>query len=412
MSVARPCRFCAAPLAHVLVDLGHMALANRNLRPGEEPSEQAYPLVARVCDRCFLVQVDEVVPPDAIFTDYDYFSAVSETWVAHAKRYVDMAIKRFDLGPQSLVLEVASNDGYLLQHVVQAGIPVLGVEPATNVAEAARARGVPTECLFFGRETAEALRSRGFAADLTIANNVLAHVPAIGDFAAGFAAILKPHGVSTFEFPHVLNLVEQLQFDTIYHEHFSYLSLIAVERVFATAGLRVFDVETLPTHGGSLRLYACLDDASHAETPRLAAMRQRERAAHLDSVAGYAGFAARVETVKQDFHAFLAEAKRTGKSVAGYGAAAKGNTFLNACGATQNDIIEVYDRNAVKQGKLLPGTHIPIVSPDRMAVTRPDYLVILPWNLAEEVASTMRHLGEWGGRFVTAVPRVKIFSAG
>lgn len=411
MILARPCRFCAAPLDHVLVDLGRTALANRNLRPGEEPSEQTYPLVARVCDRCFLIQVDAVVPPDAIFSDYDYFSAVSESWVAHAKRYVDMAIKRFNLGQQSLVLEVASNDGYLLQHMVQAGIPVLGIEPAANVAEAARARGVPTQCLFFGRKTAEALRSQGIAADLTIANNVLAHVPAIGDFAAGFAAILKPDGVATFEFPHVLNLIEQLQFDTIYHEHFSYLSLITVERIFSAAGLRVFDVEDLPTHGGSLRVYACRANASHAETPHVATLRQRERAAHLDSLAGYTGFAAQVETVKQSFRAFLAEAKGSGKHVAAYGAAAKGNTFLNVCGTTSGDIIEVYDRNVVKQGKLLPGTHIPIVPPDRMAATRPDYLLILPWNLAAEISGTMRHLGDWGGRFVTAVPRVSIFAA-
>jgi SAM-dependent methyltransferase len=409
MNVAHTCRFCGASLNHVLVDLGCTALANRNLRPGDEQSEQTYPLVARVCDHCFLIQVDEVVPPDAIFSDYDYFSAVSESWVAHAKRYVDMVIKRFHLGPRSFVLEVASNDGYLLQHMVQAGIPVLGIEPAANVADAARARGVPTQSLFFGHKTAEALLAQGIAADLTIANNVLAHVPAIGDFAAGFATILKPDGVATFEFPHVLNLIEQLQFDTIYHEHFSYLSLIAVERIFTAAGLRVFDVEDLPTHGGSLRLYACRTNARHTETPHVATVRQRELAARLDSFAGYAGFASRVEAVKQGFRAFLAEARDSGKRVAAYGAAAKGNTFLNACGTTAADIIEVYDRNLVKQGKLLPGTHIPIVSPDRMAATRPDYLLILPWNLTAEVATAMRHLGDWGGRFVTAVPRLNIF---
>jgi SAM-dependent methyltransferase len=411
MTIARTCRFCAAPLNHIFLDLGSTALANRNLRPGEEPDEQSYPLVARVCDRCFLIQVDEVVPPEAIFSDYDYFSAVSGSWVSHAERYVNMAIKRFHLEPQSLVLEVASNDGYLLQHMVKAGIPVLGIEPAANVAEAARARGVPTRCLFFSRKTAETLLAEGVSADLTIANNVLAHVPAIGDFVAGFATILKPNGVATFEFPHVLNLIEQLQFDTIYHEHFSYLSLLAVEQIFAAAGLRVFDVEKLPTHGGSLRVYACREEASHTETAHVASVRQREQAARLDSLGGYAGFATKVETVKQDFRAFLAAAKGEGKRIAAYGAAAKGNTFLNACNTTSADIIEVYDQNPVKQGKLLPGTHIPIVPPNRVVVTRPDYLLILPWNLSNEVTRTMRQISEWGGRFVTAVPHVKIFAA-
>lgn len=407
----RRCRFCAAPLDHVLVDLGRTALANRNLRPDEVGNEQTYPLVARVCDSCWLVQVDDSVPPDAIFSDYDYFSAMSDSWVAHASAYTHTMIERFGLGSQSRVVEVASNDGYLLQHFVDAGIPVLGIEPAANVAETARAKNVPTEIAFFGVESAKALAARGVAADLTAANNVLAHVPAMNDFVSGFTTILKPQGVATFEFPHVLNLIERLQFDTIYHEHFSYLSLLMTERLFEANGLRIFDVEELPTHGGSLRIYACKTDAAHALTSRVVALRAREKAANLHALRGYEGFAPRVALARKAFKAFLAKAKAENRKVAAYGAAAKGNTFLSFCGVTPNDIIEVYDRNSVKQDKLLPGTHIPIVHPDRMTSTRPDYLIVLPWNLITEVRYTMRHLGEWNGRFVTAIPFVQTWSA-
>lgn len=406
---ARPCRFCGAPLDHVFADLGRTALANRNLRQGD--IEETYPLVARVCGACFLVQVDDSVPPDAIFSDYDYFSSVSDSWVAHAGAYAAAMIDRFGLGRESLVVEIASNDGYLLRHFVAAGVPVLGIEPAANVAKAAWADGIPTEVAFFGADTAKELLARGVRADLTAANNVLAHVPAIGDFVAGFATILKPAGVATFEFPHVLNLIERLQFDTIYHEHFSYLSLLTTERVFAANGLRVFDVQEIPTHGGSLRVFACPTDAVHATTQRVAALRRRERHARLDDTRGYQGFARRVERAKQGFKAFLAKAKIEGRKVAAYGAAAKGNTFLNVCGATTDDIIEVYDRGAAKQGKMLPGTHIPIVGPERMRITRPDYVIVLPWNLIDEVRHAMRHLGEWGGHFVTAIPDIQIFDA-
>jgi SAM-dependent methyltransferase len=407
------CRFCGAPLKHDFVDLGSTPLANSYVTAEEiaQGLDKSFPLHARVCDACFLVQVDAPVSSEAIFSDYAYFSSYSDSWVAHARRYADAMIERFGLGPQSLVIEVASNDGYLLQHFMARGVPVLGVEPAANVAEAARARGVPTEVAFFGKDTARRLAARGVAADLTAANNVLAHVPDIGDFVAGFAEILKPGGVATFEFPHVLNLIRELQFDTIYHEHFSYLSLVAVERVLGANSLTAFDVEELPTHGGSLRLFVCREGADRAPTPRLEAARSAERAARLDAIEGYAGFAEKVEAVKTSFLNFLARAKAEGKTVAAYGAAAKGNTFLNVCGVNANDIVCVYDRSAAKQGKLLPGSHIPIGAPATIADTRPDYLVILPWNLREEIVAQMAEIREWGGKFVIAVPETRVFDA-
>lgn len=407
------CRFCGAPLRHDFVDLGKTPLANSYLTKEQvaQGLDASFPLHARVCEACFLVQVDAPVSPQAIFSDYAYFSSYSDSWVAHARRYAETMIGRFGLGPQSLVVEVASNDGYLLQHFVARGAPVLGVEPAANVAEVARAKGVATEVAFFGRETARALAARGYAADLTAANNVLAHVPDIGDFVAGFAEILKPEGVSTFEFPHLLNLIRELQFDTIYHEHFSYLSLVAVERVLESCGLRAFDVERLPTHGGSLRLFVCRKDARHAATPRLDEARADERAAGLDRIEGYAGFAEKVDGVKAGFLAFLARAKAEGKTVAAYGAAAKGNTFLNVCGVTAKDIVCVYDRSAAKQGRFLPGSHIPVQAPETIGRTKPDYLLILPWNLREEIVGQMAEIRDWGGRFVTAVPEIRVFDS-
>ncbi|MGD9658384.1 MAG: methyltransferase domain-containing protein [Methylocystis sp.] len=407
------CRFCGAPLKHDFVDLGSTPLANSYVTAKEIAGglDKSFPLHARVCDACFLVQVDAPVSSEAIFSDYAYFSSYSDSWVAHARRYADAMIERFGLGPQSLVIEVASNDGYLLQHFIARGVPVLGVEPAANVAEAARAKGVPTEVAFFGKETARKLAARSVAADLTAANNVLAHVPEIGDFVAGFAEILKPDGVATFEFPHVLNLIRELQFDTIYHEHFSYLSLVAVERVLAASGLVAFDVEELPTHGGSLRLYVCRKGAGHAPTPRLEEARRAESAARLDAIEGYAGFAEKVDAVKASFLNFLARAKAEGKTVAAYGAAAKGNTFLNVCGVNADDIVCVYDRSAAKQGKFLPGSHIPIRAPETICETRPDYLVILPWNLREEIMEQMAEIRHWGGKFVTAVPETRVFDA-
>ncbi len=406
------CRFCGAPLTHEFVDLGSTPLANAYLTQAQidQGLDKSYPLHARVCDSCFLVQVEAPVAPEKIFDDsYAYFSSYSASWVAHAKRYAETMTERFKLGPQSLVLEVASNDGYLLQHFVAAGIPVLGVEPAANAAEVAREKGVPTDVAFFGEETAKALVARGVQADLTAANNVLAHVPDIGDFIRGFAVILKPEGVSTFEFPHVLNLIRGWQFDTIYHEHYSYLSLVTIEKVLASAGLRAFDVEEWPTHGGSLRLFVCRKDAAHQETDGLRAMRVKERDFKLDSVEGYEGFGEKVATVRLAFRDFLDRAKREGKKVAAYGAAAKGNTFLNVCGVTHADIDCVFDLSDIKQGRFLPGSHIPILAPAEIDRVRPDYLVILPWNLRDEIMKQTASLRSWGGKFVTAVPTTRIY---
>jgi SAM-dependent methyltransferase len=406
------CRFCGAPLTTTFVDLGETPLANSYVTPDEIAAgrDRRYPLHARVCGECFLVQVDEPVRAEAIFADYAYFSSFSASWVEHARRYAEAMTARFRLGRQSLVVEIASNDGYLLQHFHAAGIPVLGVEPAANIAPAAIAKGVPTEVAFFGRATAERLNQRGVAADLMAANNVLAHVPDIRDFVTGFAMLLKPDGVATFEFPHLLNLIRETQFDTIYHEHFSYLSLVAIETIFAATGLRAFDVEEIPTHGGSLRLFACRADAPHRETGRLADLRAKEREAGLDRLDAYRGFAPRVETVKRSFLAFLAQARAEGKSVAAYGAAAKGNTFLNVCGVTKANIGWAFDRSTAKQGKLLPGSHIPVLAPEGIGEIRPDYLIVLPWNLIDEIKADMGFIVQWGGRFVIGVPETRVLA--
>jgi SAM-dependent methyltransferase len=405
------CRFCKTPLTHTLVDLGDQPLANANLTPeqlaaGREP---AYPLHARVCHACFLVQVDDVVPAEAIFdAGYAYFSSYSASWVEHARRYAEAMTERFGLGPDSLVVEVASNDGYLLQHFLAKDIPVLGIEPTANTAEAARARDVPTEVVFFNAQTGQELAARGVRADLMAANNVLAHVPDIAGFVAGFQHVLKDEGVLTFEFPHLLNLIEKVQFDTIYHEHFSYLSLLAVEQVLRANGLRPFDVELLPTHGGSLRLFVCHLGAGREETDALRALRDREQAAGLDRVETYDGFTPRVEAVRASFRDFLAAAKAEGKSIAAYGAAAKGNTFLNYCRATAADVVAAFDANPAKQGRYLPGSHVPILSPAAVAEVRPDYVLILPWNLKDEIIGQLGFIAGWGGRFVTASPATKV----
>jgi hypothetical protein len=405
------CRFCRAPLTRTFLDLGNQPLANSYLTRAEleAGTERAFPLHARVCGECFLVQVDDPVAAEAIFdSGYAYFSSYSESWVAHAKRYAEAMRARLGLGPQSLVVEIASNDGYLLQHFVAAGVPVLGIEPSANTAEAARAVGVPTEVAFFNAETGQALAARGVAADLMAANNVLAHVPDIGGFVAGFRHVLKPEGVLTFEFPHLLNLIELVQFDTIYHEHFSYLSLLAVERVLASQGLRVFDVERLPTHGGSLRLFCAHQGSAHAETEALRRLRADEAAAGLNRIETYAGFAPRVEAVRDGFLAFLKGAKAEGKTVAAYGAAAKGNTFLNYAGATTADLVCAFDANPHKQDRFLPGSHVPILAPEQVAEVKPHYLLILPWNLKDEIMEQMAHIRDWGGRFVTASPEVMV----
>lgn len=404
------CRFCHKPLTRSFVDLGLQPLANSYVsmeKAGQ--TEPRYPLHARVCDSCLLVQVDHNVPAEAIFSDYAYFSSYATSWVEHARRYAEAMTQRFGLDAQSLVVEVASNDGYLLQHFKAAGIGVLGVEPAANVAAVAVEKGIPSEVAFFNRETAGRLRAAGKAADLMAANNVMAHVPELNEFISGFAVLLKPQGVLTVEFPHLLNLIEQVQFDTIYHEHYSYLSLLAAEKIFAAHGLRVFDVEELPTHGGSLRLYVCHRAADHADAIGLARVRKKEAAAGLDTLAAYDNFAPRVATVRDELRGFLMAAKADGRKVCAYGAAAKGNTLLNYCGITAQDIAAAYDKNPHKQRHLLPGSQIPIRGPEAIAEDRPDYLLILPWNLKNEIAVEQSQIRSWNGHFVIAIPQMQIF---
>jgi SAM-dependent methyltransferase len=406
------CRFCRASLTQDFVDLGLQPLANSYLTQAQldAGNEVSYPLRTRVCGTCFLVQADDPVAADAIFDDgYAYFSSYSESWVAHAKRYAEAMAARFGLGPQSLVIEVASNDGYLLQHFKAMGIPVLGIEPTGNTAEVAIAKGIPTEVSFFNDATGRDLAACGIAADLMAGNNVLAHVPDIGDFVAGFPHVLKPQGVLTFEFPHLLNLIEKVQFDTIYHEHFSYLSLLAVEKVLRSNGMRPFDVELLPTHGGSLRLFCCHEAAAHTQTQALRDLREREQGAGLDRLETYGGFTARVEQVRKDFLAFLAKARAEGKTVAAYGAAAKGNTFLNYAGVGTDDIVAAFDANPHKQDHYLPGSHVPIYAPAKVDEIKPDYLLILPWNLKDEIMGQLAHIRDWGGRFVTVAPEPKVW---
>ncbi|MCE9520821.1 MAG: class I SAM-dependent methyltransferase [Alphaproteobacteria bacterium] len=404
------CRFCHNVLRHPVLDLGEQPFSNSYLEPGQERREKRFPLRVWLCANCLLVQTDFDAPADEIFSaDYAYFSSVSTSWVEHAKRYAHQMIARLGLGPKSFVVEIASNDGYLLQHFVAQGIPVLGIEPTRGTAEAAIAKGINTRIDFFGEKLAIAQKAESGGADLIAANNVLAHVPDIADFTRGFAALLKPEGVATFEFPHVQRLIEGLQFDTIYHEHFSYLSLHAVETIFAAAGLRVFDVEEVPTHGGSLRVFAARKSSAHSETARVAQMREQERRAGLDVPDGYAALKIRVGAVREQFLSFLATARREGKTVAAYGAAAKGNTFLNYCGVTARDLAFVADASAAKQGKLLPGSHVPIVSPSELLARKPGYIVILPWNIKDEIARSMAPVREWGGKFVISIPDLQIF---
>lgn len=411
MTDSPPCRFCSAPLTHTFVDLGLQPLSNDFLTEAKfrAGAERVYPLHARVCDTCFLVQADDSVPADEIFdADYAYFSSFSTSWLEHCRQYADIAVKRFGLGPESLVVEVASNDGYLLQYFKGAGVPVLGVEPTANTAAVAVSKGVPTEVAFFNKATAWRLAARGVQADLIHGANVLAHVPGIADFVAGFPLVLKLEGTLSFEFPHLLRLIEKVQFDTIYHEHFSYLSLLAVERVLAAHGLRAYDVEELWTHGGSLRLYCCHAGAAHEETRALRRMRATEHAAGLDRMDTYEAFTARVEAVRGEFLAYLAEARSAGRKVAAYGAAAKGNTFLNYAGVGPDDIVAVFDRNPAKQNRRLPGSHIPILSAEAVAEVRPDDVLILPWNFKDEIMTQLAYIRDWGGRFVTAAPYVEI----
>ena len=404
------CRFCATPLVHSLVDLGATPLANAYVDPERAPErDPVYPLHARVCANCFLVQVEDAVPAEEIFSDYAYFSSYSASWVEHARRYAEAMTARLGLGAESFVVEVASNDGYLLRHFRDLGIPHLGIEPAANVAAVARAEGIDTEVAFFGRETALTIRARYRPADLIAANNVMAHVPDLNDFVAGFKALLADEGVITVEFPHLLRLMEDVQFDTIYHEHYSYFSLLTAEKILVAHGLRIFDVEKLPTNGGSLRIFAThADNASHVDGPGLAAVRAEEAAAAMDDLKTYQAFPARVAGLKADLLALLNRLKAEGHSVAAYGAAAKGNTLLNHFGIGTDLVAYVVDRNPAKQGRLMPGSRLPIRPPEEIARTRPDYVLILPWNLKDEIMEQMRHIRDWGGRFIIPVPSVRI----
>jgi SAM-dependent methyltransferase len=409
-AVGYPCRFCAAPVATVVCDLGMSPLCESFLTAEQlNQMEPFYPLRADVCERCWLVQLERYVAPEAIFTEYAYFSSYSDSWVRHARDYTEMAADTLRLGPDSLVVELASNDGYLLQHFVARGVPVLGIEPARNVAAAAEERGVPTLTRFFGVELARELVAEGRAADLVVANNVLAQVPDLNDFVAGIKLLLKPGGVVTVEFPHLVRLMEGNQFDTIYHEHFSYFSFGTARRVFARHGLTLFDVEELPTHGGSLRIYA-----RHASTDgqppgeRLEELAAREAAAGMETLVPYLGFAERVAETKRGLLDFLIQAKRAGASVAGYGAPGKGNTLLNYCGIGTDLLDYTVDRNPYKHGRFTPGTHIPIHPPSRLAETRPDYILILPWNLSNEIMAQLAYAREWGARFVVPIPEVTV----
>jgi 2-polyprenyl-3-methyl-5-hydroxy-6-metoxy-1,4-benzoquinol methylase len=404
------CLFCASPLAQTFVDLGMSPLCESYISHEQlNQMEAFYPLHVRVCGQCFLVQLQEYVSPEHIFTEYAYFSSYSESWLAHAKNYVDMIVGRLNLGPGSLAVELGSNDGYLLRNFVNKGIPVLGVEPAANVAKVAVEKGVPTRVAFFGRKTAEKIVADGQKADLVIGNNVLAQVPDLNDFVAGIQIVLKPQGVATLEFPHLARLMEQNQFDTIYHEHFSYFSLISVEKIFAAHGLTLFDVEELSTHGGSMRIYARhTADNSRPATGRLADLRNRELALGLNQMNAYSSFDEQVKATKRNLLDFLIQARRSGKKIAGYGAPGKGNTLLNYCGIRTDFLDFTVDRNPYKHGKFLPGTHIPIFPVEKIDESRPDYLLILPWNLKDEIVKQMARIRDWGGQFVVPIPNVQV----
>jgi hypothetical protein len=404
------CRSCGATLEHTFADLGRSPLANSYVKHCQlNEKEMSYPLHVRVCACCFLVQLELVAMPEDIFSEYAYFSSYSDSWLDHAKAYVDSVVERFGLTGNSRVIEIASNDGYLLQYFVQKKIPVLGIEPAKNVAEAAIQKDIPTLVRFFGEKTARDLARDGKQADLLIGNNVLAHVPDLCGFIMGLETLLATRGVITLEFPHLLRLIAENQFDTIYHEHLSYFSLITIEKLFSRYGLTVFDVEELPTHGGSLRIYAChSNDRSKDIGDRVSELVAEERTAGLDTLGGYLAFSERIETTKSKLLSFLTEAKKEGKSIAAYGAPAKGNTLLNYCRIGTELIDYTVDRSPHKQDHFLPGSHIPIHHPGKIKETRPDYLLILPWNLKDEIMQQMQHIRKWGGQFIIPIPDVKV----
>jgi 2-polyprenyl-3-methyl-5-hydroxy-6-metoxy-1,4-benzoquinol methylase len=405
------CRFCGRPLRHTFVDLGMSPPCESNVTLQQlNQMEPFYPLHVFVCEGCFLVQLTEYVSPEEIFTEYAYFSSYSDSWLAHAKAYTELMVERFRLNGNSQVVELASNDGYLLQYFAEKGIPVLGIEPAANVAAVAKDKGIPTLVRFFGERLAAELVQAGKGADLLLGNNVLAQVPDVCDFVAGMKLLLKPHGVITLEFPHLMRLIEGNQFDTIYHEHFSYFSYLTAERILAKYGLTVFDVEELPTHGGSLRIYARhAEDVSRPVSERARELAEREETAGYSRLETYFDFAEKVKETKRKILEFLIRVKREGKSVAGYGAPGKGNTLLNYCGIRTDFLDYTVDRNPYKHGRFLPGTHIPIFAPDKIRETRPDYIVILPWNLKQEISQQLAYVREWGGKLVVLIPEVEVF---
>ncbi len=405
------CRFCGIVLTEQFVDLGLSPLCQTQITPSQSNiGEVFYPLRVLVCNDCFLVQLDEYVKPDVIFSeDYPYYSSYSDSWVQHARSYVDHVKTDFGIGTESFVVEIASNDGYLLQHFVNDGIPCLGVEPAEGVAQAARDKGINTLTRFFGAQTAKAVVTESGKANLVLGNNVLAHVPDLNDFVSGLEILIADDGMITMEFPHLLRLMEANQFDTIYHEHFSYFSFSTVNRVFAAHNLRIFDVEELPTHGGSIRIYACKSQASDYElSDRAKNLLEHENALGMNSLAFYKGFEAQVRKTKHDLLTFLIDAKKNGKSVVGYGAPGKGNTLLNYCGIRQDFLDYTVDRNPHKQNTFTPGTRIPIFDPSVIYETKPDFILILPWNLKKEISESMQDVSSWGGKFVVPIPRVEI----
>ncbi len=406
--IAPGCRFCGSESLRTFVDLGPSPLCNRQVLPerAHEP-EPFYPLHAKLCERCFLVQLEELVSPQEIFGEYGYFSSYSSTWIEHSRAYAEMAVHRFELTGTSLVVEIASNDGYLLQHFVDRGIPVLGCEPARNIARVAIDKGIRTTTEFFGTACAERIAEEVGRADLLVANNVLAHVPALNDFVEGLRILLAPSGVATLEFPHLLRLIDGNQFDTIYHEHFSYFSFSTVEAVFSAHGLALFDVDELPTHGGSLRIYAS-HSGSRPETPRVRALRAAEQEWGVRSPAPYAAFEQRVHATKRQILDLLIRLKDEGRRIVGYGSPGKGNTLLNYCGIRTDFLDYTVDRNPYKQGTLTPGTRIPVVAPERIFETRPDYILVLPWNLEDEIASQLQAVRSWGCRFIVPIPTVRV----
>jgi SAM-dependent methyltransferase len=405
------CRFCAAPLSVNLVDLGMSPLCESYLAPDQlNAMEPFYPLHVFVCSQCFLAQLEEYVQPEHIFSEYAYFSSYSDSWLKHSKKYTDLMAQRFGLGPNSLVTELASNDGYLLQYFVEKRIPVLGIEPAANVAKVAVGKGVPTLVEFFGVDLARRLVASRQRPDLLLGNNVLAQVPDLNDFVKGMKILLKPGGVITMEFPHLLLLMDENQFDTIYHEHFSYFSFLTTERVFGAHGLTLFDVEELPTHGGSLRIYARhAEDATKPPTAAVEELRSREEKAGLNRIDRYAAFEESVKETKRKLLDLLIRAKREGKKVVGYGAPGKGNTLLNYCGIRTDMLDFTVDRNPYKHGRFLPGTHIPIFPPEQIRAARPDYVFILPWNLKDEIMEQLSYIREWGGKFIVPIPEAKVY---